>query len=277
MPRVTVIIPTYNWSSVLPYSIGSVLGQTFEDFELLVIGDACTDDSESVVAAIGDPRLRWINLEVGTGHQSGPNNEGLRQASGEFIAYLGHDDLWLPHHLDVLVAALDTGADLAHSMIALVPPARSGRAVTARIGLPSWRPPSSVMHRRRLTEAIGGWRDFRALSITPEGDLWKRAEAAGYRIEFVPRLTAIKFPASWRRNVYRERPCHEQAEWLARIRSEVHLEAVELAKIVAARGPGFADRLLRLLARPSQWFPFLWRRGGARIKAWNRFKGLRVR
>src|SRR5262249_29306735 len=46
MPQVTVIIPTYNWSAVLPYSIGSALRQTFSDFELLVIGDGCTDDSE---------------------------------------------------------------------------------------------------------------------------------------------------------------------------------------------------------------------------------------
>lgn len=45
-PHVTVIIATYNWSNVLPYAIGSVLGQTMQDFELLVVGDGCTDDSE---------------------------------------------------------------------------------------------------------------------------------------------------------------------------------------------------------------------------------------
>src|SRR5256714_13138994 len=109
-PRVTVIIATYNWSSVLPYSIGSVLRQTFTDFELLVVGDGCTDDSEQVVAAIGDPRVRWINLPANHRQQSAPNNEGLRQARGEIIAYLGHDDLWLPHHLEVLVGALDREA-----------------------------------------------------------------------------------------------------------------------------------------------------------------------
>ena len=98
-PRVTVIMATYNWSAVLPYSIGSVLRQTFTDFELLVIGDGCTDDSEQVVTSIGDPRVHWINLPRNTRHQSGPNNEGLARARGEFIAYLGHDDLWLPHHL----------------------------------------------------------------------------------------------------------------------------------------------------------------------------------
>jgi len=81
-PCVTVIIPTYNWSRVLPYSIGSVLRQTFADFELLVVGDGCTDDSEQVVTAIPDPRLRWINLPVNDGHQFAPNNEGLLQARG---------------------------------------------------------------------------------------------------------------------------------------------------------------------------------------------------
>src|SRR3954454_8989205 len=110
VPRVTVIIATYNWSSVLPYSIGSVLRQTFTDFELLVVGDGCTDDSEQVVASIDDPRVRWINLPENTRHQSGPNNEGLRQARGELIAYLGHDDLWLPHHLAAHVAAIDASA-----------------------------------------------------------------------------------------------------------------------------------------------------------------------
>jgi glycosyltransferase involved in cell wall biosynthesis len=75
-PLLTIIIPTFNWSTVLPYSIGSVLRQTFSDFEVLVVGDGCTDDSEAVVKAVGDKRVRWINLPANTGHQSGPNKEG---------------------------------------------------------------------------------------------------------------------------------------------------------------------------------------------------------
>src|ERR1044072_530455 len=113
LPKVTAIIPSYNWSSVLPYSIGSALRQTFLDLEVLVVGDGCTDDSESVVQSIGDERVRWINLPANTGHQSGPNNEGLRQARGEIVAYLGHDDLWLPHHLSCMWEALEAVAHLA--------------------------------------------------------------------------------------------------------------------------------------------------------------------
>ena len=88
-PHVTVVIPTYNYAGVLEYSISSVLDQTFRDFELLVVGDGCTDDSERVVRSIGDARVQWVNLPRNTGHQTGPNNEGLRRARGEVIAYLG--------------------------------------------------------------------------------------------------------------------------------------------------------------------------------------------
>jgi glycosyltransferase involved in cell wall biosynthesis len=235
-PLVTIIIPTYNWSSVLPYSVGSALRQTFPDFEVLVIGDGCTDDSESVVRAVGDERVRWINLPANTGHQSGPNNEGLRQARGDLIAYLGHDDLWLPHHLSCMVAALDAGADLAFGITEGIGPRESDK-VAAPFKLKytpgDWMPPTGVAHRRRVTEHVGGWRDYRELTVDPEVDLWQRAYDGGYKFAFVPRLTAIKFSASERPGIYRDTPHHEQAEWFARIQGELDLEATELVGLLA--------------------------------------------
>ena len=273
-PAVTIIIATYNWSTVLPYSIASALEQTFTDFELLVVGDACTDDSERVVAAIQDPRVRWINLPVRYGHQSGPNNEGIRQAQGQYIAYLGHDDLWLPHHLVVLVAALDAGADVAHSILSIVQPDQSVA--------PGSLPPTSVAHRRAMIDVIGGWGDYRQLDVVPEQDLWQRAAAAGMKFTFVQRLTAIKFDASSRRNVYRERPCHEQATWLARIRSEPDLETTELVNLVVAlnrlRTPTIGKRVARFLRRPWLLPGAVWRRitprKGQKIRRILRFNGV---
>jgi len=233
MPRVTVVMPTYNWSSVLPCSIGSALRQSFDDFELLVVGDGCTDDSERVVAGIGDPRVRWINLPANSGHQSAPNNEGLRQARGEIIAYLGHDDLWLPHHLATLVGALDRdGADVAHGVLALVAPDGAVWLTMPRPRQGEFVPPTGMVHRRRVTEQLGGWAGHRGLALTPEADLWRRARAAGFRFTFEPRLTGIKFPASSRRGVYASRPSHEQAAWLRRIESEPDLEARLLVTLV---------------------------------------------
>jgi glycosyltransferase involved in cell wall biosynthesis len=236
-PRVTVIIPTYNWSNVLPYSIGSVLRQSFTDFELLVVGDGCTDDSEEVVAAIADPRVRWINLPVNAGHQSAPNNEGLRQARGSIIAYLGHDDLWLPHHLEVIVAAINAGTDVAHSIVHMIdaegnilPPARGLLRFEPGLSLP----PTGVAHRRIASERVGGWRDYRSLSMDPETDLWHRMYLAGFAFQCVPRLTAVKFPASGRKDIYKKRSSQEQQQWTDRIREEEDLEALEMGKLLIA-------------------------------------------
>ncbi len=237
-PQVTVILPTFNWSSVLRYAIASVLRQTFTDFELLVIGDGCTDDSAQVVAAAGDARVRWIGLPENSGHQSRPNNVGLDQARGEIIAYHGHDDLWLPHHLAVMVEALQSsGADLTHSLCLMVPhEGESGWVLIPQRELGAYAPPLCVVHRRSLTERIGGWRPYGELGTTPpDVELWRRAAASGARLTFVSRLTGIKFPASLRRDVYRTRPHREQEIWAARIASDPDLEVHLLAQAVTAR------------------------------------------
>src|SRR5947209_5300256 len=262
-----------------------------QDFEILVVGDGCTDDSEAVVAAIGDPRVRWINLAANTGHQSGPNNEGLRQARGEFIAYLGHDDLWLPHHLEAHVSTLDASkAAMTYSLlVAVTGEADEPRPVKPRPEDGAWSPPSCTVHRRLVTETIDGWRDYREITVPPETDLWRRARAAGFAFHFVPRLTAIKFSASTRRGVYRTRPSHEQAAWSARITSEPDLEATLLVEIIAGDGvvrrlsdrelvrqviPELLVRTARQLRRPARLLASLWPRKGAIINSVRRFKGL---
>ncbi len=290
-PRVTVIIATYNWSSVLRYAIDSVLGQTMRDFELLVVGDGCTDGSEQVVAAIEDPRVKWINLPKNTGHQSGPNNRGLQEARGEFIAYLGHDDLWLSHHLQCTTDQLnETGADLAFSLPVQIRP--GGEVVSPIMPLIEYGfggPPSCTVHRKTLTEKIGNWKDYHELKLAPETDLLRRAQKAGFGVVFVPRLTVIKFPAAQRRNVYRDRPCHEQSAWWDRIRSDQHFEAVQLVKMmmtgeVARAMP--ARKLIRILAGElvKRFILRLSARSGVRAMFWpvhgaaidrhKKFKGL---
>jgi len=261
VPRVTVIMATWNWSQVLPFSIASALGQTFSDFELLVVGDRCTDDSETVVRGIADSRVRWINLAENHGHQSGPNNEGLRQARGELIAYLGHDDLWLPHHLTLLEAAIGRGADLVWGiarMIAPADPELDGASAIETFKPRKWLPPSSVMHRKALTDRSGGWRDYRDLDIDPDTEIWTRLVADGAQTEGVPRLTVVKFPAAARRDVYRQKPCHEQAAWLERIETEPDFEPVELGRtlmraVAQQRLKPYLGLLAELASRAVSW------------------------
>src|SRR3954470_10399390 len=114
-PAISVVIATYNRSRALGHAIESVFRQTFTDWELIVVGDACTDDTAEVVAryASADPRVRFVNLERNWGEQSAPNNVGRALARALLIAYLSHDDIWLPHHLKACSEALAvTGADL---------------------------------------------------------------------------------------------------------------------------------------------------------------------
>ena len=118
-PLVTVVIATYNRAKVLPYAIESVLWQTYENFELWIIGDKCTDNTGEVIQPyLKDKRIHWYNLPENSGYQSVPNNEGIKRGKGQYIAYLNHDDIWLPHHLEYAVAAIQkTDADFVFTII----------------------------------------------------------------------------------------------------------------------------------------------------------------
>ena len=244
-PRVSVIIATYNWSAVLRFSIASVLRQTFRSFELLVIGDACTDDSAGVVASFADPRVRWHNLPRNAGSQAGPNNAGLELARGDYVAYLGHDDLWYPTHLESLVEALDsTGADLAYGVAILYGPPGSGiRGVTGLWDPPRGEPfrhipPSSLMHRRDLVARIGPWKDHRTIRLPHDYEFLLRAWEHRQAFTRTLQLTAFKFTAAWRPDAYRVKSTEEQAEWLRRMAAEPDFRERELLDVVAAYAAG---------------------------------------
>lgn len=99
LPTISVIIPTYNHAGTLPRAIDSVLAQTFEDFELLVVDDGSTDDTAAVIADYEDDRVRYVPHETNRG-ASVARNTGIDHARGEFVAFLDSDDEWLPTKLE---------------------------------------------------------------------------------------------------------------------------------------------------------------------------------
>lgn len=105
-PAVSVILPTYNRAGLLPRAIASVLRQTFADFELIVVDDASTDDTMSVVGSIQDPRLRYIRLPANRGAPEA-RNRGITEANGNLVAFQDSDDEWLPEKLARQVAKLN--------------------------------------------------------------------------------------------------------------------------------------------------------------------------
>src|SRR2546423_10985205 len=107
LPRFSVIVPTYNRSRFIVPTLESALRQTDAPFEIIVVGDGCTDDSEQVIKRRFGRAIRWMNLSQHSSSQSAPNNAGIEAARGTHIAYLGHDDIWSPQHLEMLAAVLD--------------------------------------------------------------------------------------------------------------------------------------------------------------------------
>ena len=98
-PIVSVIIPTYNRAHLVGRAIRSVLAQTFRDFELIVVDDSSTDDTEDVIGSFADPRIRYLRHETNRGGATA-RNTGIRVACGEYIAFLDSDDEWLPEKLE---------------------------------------------------------------------------------------------------------------------------------------------------------------------------------
>lgn len=107
MATVSVIIPTYNRAGVIRRSIDSVLAQTFDDMEIIVIDDGSTDNMGEIVQSIPDERIRYIPCETNRG-TSAARNEGLKVAQGKYIAFLDSDDEWLPEKIEKQVALMES-------------------------------------------------------------------------------------------------------------------------------------------------------------------------
>ena len=108
-PKVSVLVAVHNAGPFLSPTLESVLAQSFQDFELIVIDDGSTDGCLAAAAAIADDRIAVLSQS----RQGAPAalNTGLRRASGEFIAFLDHDDLWLPNKLETHLACFDAHPD----------------------------------------------------------------------------------------------------------------------------------------------------------------------
>ncbi|HKP91363.1 MAG TPA: glycosyltransferase family A protein [Thermoleophilaceae bacterium] len=233
-PLVTVVIAAYNRSEVLRYALASAVGQTYRNLEILVIGDACTDDSERVVAAADDPRVRWINLERNSGSQAGPNQAGLEMARGELIAYLGQDDVWRSDHVALLVADIErTGADVTSAIPSYVwpKPVPVRKLESPRAG--AFVPTPATMHRRRAGIAGGGWRNHRDSVLAPDEDFFQRMRDAGARYSRVRALSLLKFASALRPGSYRDGRSDEQAAASRRIESRAFAAREVLAALAS--------------------------------------------
>ncbi len=197
MPRVSVIIPAYNAASTIAGTLDSVIGQTFQDFEIICVDDGSTDRTRAIVEQYardcGD-RLRLIE-QANSGPAAGRNN-GARHATGEYLAFLDADDVWTAPMLERTVAVLDAAPllSLVYCNAALAD--SEGVALdTSLVGKGFDHPPSlhelltrlwpimpsAALVRRCAYEKCGGYRDeLRGASFRFEDvDFWIKMREQG--------------------------------------------------------------------------------------------------
>lgn len=187
MPRVSVIIPTYNRAEMLKQAIESVLAQTFRDFEIVVVDDGSTDNTHHMLATYPDC-VHYIYQE--NQERSAARNRGVASSTGEYLVFLDSDDLLLPNMLELLVAALDCQLEVGlmaggyqyinenGEVLRQVRPWLTSSTITLEILLfYGLVPINSVIVRRYWVEKVRGFNP--TLRAAEDMDFWYRLSLAG--------------------------------------------------------------------------------------------------
>jgi len=261
-PLVTILLPTHNRADVLRYAIRSVIWQTEQNFELLIVGDGCTDDTREVVASFHDLRVRWFDLPKAPFSGYANRNIALRQARGRYITYAQHDDIMLPDHVERLIAALETsGTDWVYSrplwcmpdgfilpfFINLTNRDELAHFLTVENHIPS----CCVLHSRDALQRVGYWPEDTA--TTADWICWQRiiTTSATGLAAYCPVPTALHFRAIWKRyDVLATERMHEIARgapwWPQACKLAIPSRVTEQSEFFAAMAShplGWADRV----------------------------------
>jgi glycosyltransferase involved in cell wall biosynthesis len=184
-PRVSVLIPTYNRADYLALAVRSVLSQSFEDFELLILDDASTDHSPQIIQELQqDPRVLYVKHPINVGINAN-RNSGLARAKGEYVAMLDSDDLWLDdsklkRQVDVLdgdpacglVGTYARVLDPAGNPMGELTPETDPVKIRRKLLFRNQFVHSSVLVRKRALDRAG-WYDT-SIPIWEDYELWLR-------------------------------------------------------------------------------------------------------
>jgi glycosyltransferase involved in cell wall biosynthesis len=188
-PLVSIIIPAYNPGGLIRETILSVLAQTYANYEIIVVDDGSTDDTAEIVKRIDDPRLKYY-FQPNSGLPAKPRNKGVELARGAYLAFLDHDDVWLPRKLEVQMAVVDKdpliglvcangyfmpGGDKTRRL--MVKGIKSGY-LKDRTFLPGNVVfQSTALVRKECFKRVGGFNEDPELKAIEDYDLWLRLYA----------------------------------------------------------------------------------------------------
>jgi glycosyltransferase involved in cell wall biosynthesis len=206
-PHVSVVIPAYKARNYLCESLASVAAQDYtQGMEVLVIDDASPEPIDDIIAAYQKlphaPPLRIIRHEKNQG-LGASRNTGIREASGEFIAFLDHDDVWHENHVSSVMSAIsEQAADFGFCSVILFEKdtqkslrlwGPQGGDLDAkldyRLFLSNFITPSSVIARRASLLELGGFNTDPKIHMCEDLDLWLRSLQCGHRFAYANTAT----------------------------------------------------------------------------------------
>jgi len=253
IPRATVLIPTYGEARFVEWALKSVQQQTVQDLEICIICDGSPSAMVEFVGGLAeqDPRVRVFSYPKSPRTGEPYRDEVIRQTTGEIICYCGHDDLWLPHHVQSLQQTL-ADCHLTNSIFAMVnTPEKMDRTgeYFSVIAPGDLQDPRSVAKLRKGHGFFGltfgahtreaymqlpeGWATTPSRSVATDTHMWRKF------VDFFPqglattrRLTALKFPVYTRASWTEAQRAEELKRQLERMDEGRSLEWLEEAAIV---------------------------------------------
>jgi len=194
---VSVIIPTYNSANYVKEAVDSVLGQTYKNIGVIVVDDGSTDNTKSILEKyIKSGEIKYI-YQDNNGPASARNN-GIKKSSGEFIAFLDADDVWLPNKLEKQIKLFENndvglvysdmeffGGKFKYRHHSEVLKREMFRGyVYGKLIFENFIPTSSIVVRRDVLDDIGLFDEDRELFAIEDYDLWLRITRR-YKVDFV--------------------------------------------------------------------------------------------
>lgn len=234
---VTIVMAAYMRAETMRISIESVLGQTFVNWKLIIIGDGTYSESKIVADSFRDKRISFINLARNFGDQSLPNSIGSRLCDTEFLAFLSQDDIWYPNHLRQAISFLDQkNGDFFLSAFQRVKPINNtydkfsfdDRFLT---GKESYSPghdwdfvASTWVLRSDVAKRVGDWKSAREVRYSSSQEYLFRCWASGARILISPHSPSVLIiPSIHIKNPYSSESSRVHRNLLDRILGRVEI------------------------------------------------------
>jgi glycosyltransferase involved in cell wall biosynthesis len=198
-PITSVIIPTFNRENIIPRAINSVLSQTYKNFEILIVDDGSSDNTEFVIKSLREPRIQYIKQK--NSGQAAARNTGINHSIGKYIAFLDDDDYWFPNKLEQQIDQLESHHEIglsASGWLAINEESKLTREYKPWIWIPDLNDlnlwlyscpiiPSAVVARKEYLVMVGGFDE----GITQKGwgaedwDLWLRLVHLGCKMQWL--------------------------------------------------------------------------------------------